>query len=264
MRLEQEDGMAILAGKSALITGGGGGFGKACALRLAQDGAAITLMGRTEAKLAACRDLVLQSHPEAQVCLCPGDGTKETDVKAAVAATIANGGSLDIVVATVGGGGGYGSVLESSYETFMSDLKMNVGSAFLTVRHGAAEMNNGGAFVFISSTAAKLAFLNLTSYCAGKAALDHFMRAAANELGGRNIRLNAVRPGLTHTDGMDALFGMPGYVDGFKPMIPLGRTGVPMDIAEAVRFLAGPESAWVTGQSFAVDGGNELRGAPLG
>jgi NAD(P)-dependent dehydrogenase (short-subunit alcohol dehydrogenase family) len=256
--------MAILAGKSALITGGAGGFGKACALRLAQDGAAITLMGRTEATLAASRDLVLKSYPKAQISICPGDGTDETDVKAAVQAAIANGGGLDIVVATVGGGGGYGSVLESSYETFMSDLKMNVGSAFLTVRHGGAKMKNGGAFVFISSTAAKLAFLNLTSYCAGKAALDHFMRAAANELGERNIRLNAVRPGLTHTDGMDALFNMPGYVDGFKPMIPLARTGVPNDIAEAVRFLAGPESAWVTGQSFAVDGGNELRGAPLG
>jgi NAD(P)-dependent dehydrogenase (short-subunit alcohol dehydrogenase family) len=256
--------MAILSGKSALITGGGGGFGKACALRLAQDGAAITLMGRTESKLAACRDLVLKSYPEAQMALCPGDGTDERDVKAAVQATIANGGGLDIVVATVGGGSGYGSVLESSYESFMGDLKMNVGSAYLTVRHGGPEMPNGGAFVFISSTAAKLAFLNLGSYCAGKAALDHFMRAAANELGGRNIRLNAVRPGLTHTDGMDALFNLPGYVDGFKPMIPLARTGVPNDVAEAVRFLAGPESAWITGQSFAVDGGNELRGPPQG
>ena len=256
--------MAKLAGKSVLITGGGGGFGKACALRLAQDEAAITLMGRTETKLAACRDMVLKYYPEAKISISPGDGTRETDVKAAVQATIANGGGLDIVVATVGGGGGYGSVLECSYTTFMSDLEMNVGSAFLAVRHAGTEMKNGGAFVFISSTAAKLAFLNLTSYCAGKAALDHFMRAAANELGGRNIRLNAVRPGLTHTDGMDALFNVPGYVDGFKPMIPLSRTGVPNDIAEAVRFLAGPESAWVTGQSFAVDGGNELRGAPLG
>jgi NAD(P)-dependent dehydrogenase (short-subunit alcohol dehydrogenase family) len=255
--------MAILTGKSVLITGGGGGFGKACALRLAQDGAAITLMGRTEAKLVDCRDLLRKSCPEAKISISPGDATRERDVEAAVQATIAHGGGLDIVVATVGGGG-YGSVLESSFETFMSDLAMNVGSAFLAVRHAAAAMKNGGAFVFISSTAAKLAFLNLTSYCAGKAALDHFMRAAANELGGRNIRLNAVRPGLTHTYGMDALFNMPGYVDGFKPMIPLGRTGVPNDIAEAVRFLAGPESAWVTGQSFAVDGGNELRGAPLG
>ncbi len=256
--------MAILAGKSALITGGAGGFGKACALRLARDGAAITLMGRTESTLAAARDVVRSSCPEARIAICPGDGTKETDVKAAVQAAVAHGGSLDIVVATVGGGGGYGSVLESSYETFMGDLAMNVGSAYLVVRHGGLEMKHGGAFVFISSTAAKLAFLKLSSYCAGNAALDHFMRAAANELGERNIRLNAVRPGLTHTDGMDALFNMPGYVDGFKPMIPLGRTGVPNDIAEAVRFLAGPESAWVTGQSFAVDGGNELRGAPLG
>jgi NAD(P)-dependent dehydrogenase (short-subunit alcohol dehydrogenase family) len=251
-----------LDGKSALVTGGGGGFGKACAVLLASDGAAVTLMGRNGDKLTAARELILADVPGAKIAILAGDATDEEAVKAAVAATIANGGGIDIVVATVGGGGGYGPVIERDLAGFMNDLKVNVGAAFLVVRHAAPEMRIGGAFVFISSTAAEMAFTGLSSYCAGKAGLDHFMRVAANELGTRGIRLNSIRPGLTHTDGMEALFQLPGYVDAFKPLIPLGRTGVPNDIAEAVRFLAGPQASWITGQSFAVDGGNELRGAP--
>jgi len=155
-------------------------------------------------------------------------------------------------------------VLEQDLATFMADMQLNVGSAFAAVRHGAPLMREGGAFVFISSTAAVLSFQGLSGYCAGKAALDHFVRVAADELGPRGIRLNCVRPGLTHTDGMDPFFANPAYVESFKPLIPLGRTGVPADIAAAVRFLAGPESSWITGQSLAADGGNELRGAPRG
>jgi NAD(P)-dependent dehydrogenase (short-subunit alcohol dehydrogenase family) len=162
----------------------------------------------------------------------------------------------------VGGGGGFIPVVERDLAGFMNDLKINIGASFLAVRHAAPEMLKGGAFVFISSTAAEMAFSGLSSYCAGKAGLDQFMRVAANELGARGIRLNSIRPGLTHTDGMETLFQSPGFVDAFRPLVPLGRTGVPNDIAEAVRFLAGPRASWITGQSFAVDGGNELRGAP--
>ena len=252
-----------LSGRSALVTGGGGGFGKACARLLARDGAAVTLMGRTRSKLEAAREMLLAATPEARVALSVGDSAEEADVQAAVEATRRNGDGLDIVVATVGGGSGYGAVLDATLDGFMGDYRVNVGSAFLAVRHAAPLMTEGGSIVLISSTAAKLAFMKLASYCAAKAGLDQFMRVAANELGARRIRVNCVRPGLTHTDGMDAAFSRPGYTDSFLPLIPLGRTGVPNDVAEAVRYLAGPEAAWVTGQSFAVDGGNELRMAPM-
>ncbi|MBK6280813.1 MAG: SDR family oxidoreductase [Gammaproteobacteria bacterium] len=252
-----------LDGKSALVTGGAGGFGKACALALARDGAAVTLMGRNAASLAQARAWLLAQAPDARIAVHAGDATADADVQAALASAVAHGGGLDIVVATVGGGG-YRTVLEQDLATFMADMQLNVGSAFAAVRHGAPLMRDGGAFVFISSTAAVLSFQGLSSYCAGKAALDHFVRVAADELGSRGIRLNCVRPGLTHTDGMDPFFANPAYVESFKPLIPLGRTGMPVDIAAAVRFLAGPESSWITGQSFAADGGNELRGAPRG
>lgn len=251
-----------LDGMSALVTGGGGGFGRTSALVLARDGAAVTLMGRTAATLERARDIILSDYPDARIAIHPGDALNEADVEAAVATAVDFGGGLDIVIPTVGGGS-YAGITERSHEDFMRDLEVNVGSAALAVRVAVPRMARGGAFVFISSTAAVLSFTKLASYCAGKAALDHYMRAAANELGPRNIRLNCVRPGLTHTDGLGTHFQNKAYVDGFIPLIPLGRTGMPIDIAEAIRYLAGPEASWVTGQSFAVDGGNELRGAPL-
>ena len=254
---------ASLLGKSALITGGAGGFGKACALELLRAGATVTLMGRTEPALEAARASLLAGISGAKVALHVGDATSEPAVKDAIARTVEHGGGIDVVVATVGGGAMI-SLLEETYMNFMQNLELNIGPAFLVVRHAAPKMSKGGAFVFISSTAAEMSFPRLASYCTGKAALDHFVRTAANELGSRGIRLNAVRPGLTHTDGADRAFQNQAYVNSFLPMIPLGRTGVPMDIACAVRFLASPEASWITGQSLAIDGGNELRGAPLG
>ena len=250
----------ILDGRSALITGGYGGFGKACAIELARDGAAITLMGRKAASLEAAKAIILAAVPSAKIALVAGDATSEEDVAAAVAASIAHGGGIDIVIPTVGGTSSLGPLVEHSYAGFMEDLRFNAGTAFLAVEKAVPHMKKGGSFVFISSNAAIMAFPNLAGYCAGKAALEHFVRSAANDLGARGIRLNCVRPGLTHTDGADAAFTDQAYIDRFVTRMPLGRAGVPLDIATAVRYLAGPESSWVTGQSFAIDGGHELRG----
>jgi NAD(P)-dependent dehydrogenase (short-subunit alcohol dehydrogenase family) len=104
----------------------------------------------------------------------------------------------------------------------------------------------------------------MASYCAGKAGLDALVRVAADELGALNIRVNAVRPGLTRTNSnnVSLLFTDPELIAAFVEQKPLGRTGTPEDVAAGVRYLAGPESAWVTGQSLAIEGGNELRRAP--
>ena len=89
-----------------------------------------------------------------------------------------------------------------------------------------------------------------------------FVRCAAEELGARKIRVNAARPGMTRNSSNDAMFANDRLIGKFLAEIPLGRTGEPDDIAGAVRYLAGPESSWVTGQSFAADGGHELRKNP--
>ena len=251
-----------LEGASALVTGGYGGFGKACAIALARDGASVTLMGRNATSLTQGRQIVLDVVPHARIATHVGDATVEEDVSAAVDAAEKHGGGIDIVVATVGGARTIGPLDTHAYASFLEELALNAGSAFLVVRAAAPRMSRGGSFVFISSTAAVMPFPFIAGYCAGKAALEQFLKSVANELGPKGIRLNAVRPGLTHTDGADRAFANEAYVATFIPKIPLGRTGLPTDIASAVRYLAGPESSWVTGQSFAVDGGHELRGPP--
>jgi NAD(P)-dependent dehydrogenase (short-subunit alcohol dehydrogenase family) len=154
------------------------------------------------------------------------------------------------------------SIMASTGDEFMAAVSYNVRPPFLAIRECVPFMKNGGSFVFISSTAAEIVFDGMAGYCAGKAALDHLVRTAAHELGVQGFRFNAVRPGLTRTPPTTALFANEALVQRFLERIPMGRTGEPEEIAEAVRFLAGPEASWTTGQSFAVDGGNELRGAP--
>jgi NAD(P)-dependent dehydrogenase (short-subunit alcohol dehydrogenase family) len=102
----------------------------------------------------------------------------------------------------------------------------------------------------------------LAAYCAGKAAVDQLVRVAADELGRHRVRVNAVRPGLTRTGTTGPLFEAREIHARFLAQQPLARGGEAEDIARAVRFLAGPESSWVTGQCLTVDGGNTLRRFP--
>ena len=254
--------MLALSGKSALVTGGAGGFGLSSAGLLARDGAAVTLMGRSIDSLRAAAASIEMAYPGAKTAIHAGDANRDEEVRAAVAVAVDRHGGLDIVISTVGGGMG-APIAEASGDQFMAAVSYNLRPAFLAIHESLPAMPNGGAFVFISSTAAVMPFSGMAGYCAGKAGLDHLMRAAADELGPKGYRFNAVRPGLTRTAATRGLFANEALVGRFLERIPLGRTGEPEEIAEAVRYLAGSESSWVTGQSFAVDGGNELRGAPV-
>lgn len=249
-----------LCGRTALVTGGSGGIGSACARALLRDGAAVLLMDRREAALQRTRDELLSTFGgcvEIQV----GDALAAADVEAACEKAQALQQRLDIVVATVGGAG-FKPLLLHDADSFRADVDLNLTSAFLAIRHAAPRMGAGGSIVCISSTASTLPFAALSSYCASKAALESLVRTAAEELAAAGIRVNAVRPGLTRSDATTELFASPQLMAGFIEQIPLGRGGEPEDIAQGVRYLAGPESAWVTGQSLAVDGGNELRRNP--
>ncbi len=111
----------------------------------------------------------------------------------------------------------------------------------------------------MSSSAAAFSSRYLASYSAGKAAVDQLIRVAANELGRYGVRVNTVRPGLTRTEPTARAFADDAIREAFLEGQPLARPGEPEDIAQAVRFLVGPESSWVTGQCLSVDGGHTLR-----
>jgi NAD(P)-dependent dehydrogenase (short-subunit alcohol dehydrogenase family) len=120
----------------------------------------------------------------------------------------------------------------------------------------------GGAIVAMSSIAGVLTHRFMSAYCASKAGVEMLVRCAADELGGLGIRVNAVRPGLVPTDLAAPLAADDLVVADYLDQMPLGRLGTPDDIASAVRWLAGPESSWVTGQCVAIDGGHTLRRGP--
>jgi NAD(P)-dependent dehydrogenase (short-subunit alcohol dehydrogenase family) len=124
------------------------------------------------------------------------------------------------------------------------------------------KMREGGSIVCVSSTAGTLPCAGLGPYAAAKAALEMFVKVAADEVSKAQVRVNAVRPGFTRAEGTQFMFSDPELLKVFTDFIPLGRAGESDDLARAIRFLAGPESGWVTGQIFAADGGQELRGFP--
>ncbi len=243
-----------LAGKTAFVSGASQGIGKASALALAQNGATVVIMGRREAPLKAACDDLRTLVPDARIEMHVGDATDEAVVKAGLAFAHDLSGRLDIIASVVGEPV-FKPLLMRAAEDVRKEMDVNFLSSFLAVRYGAPLMNRGGAIVCVSSAAATQAGWGLSIYAAGKAAVERFVRAAAFELGGAGIRVNAVRPGLTLPEEREADSNFAAMVEFYKRETPLGRCGRPEDVAQVIRFLAGPESGWVTGQTFSADGG---------
>ncbi len=257
--------MADLKGMAILVTGGGTGIGKACAAKLAADGAAVTICGRTEASLlAAASPIAAVAANGGSVQWICGDVTSEADVAAFMARAATPTGGLNGVIANAGGGGmpmPYGKV---DTDEFMRVLNLNVVGTMLCMKHSITLMQaaGGGSFVGMSSLAGHITHPYFHAYCAGKAGVEAMMRNAADEYGKDNIRLNAIRPGFIATEIMA---GIPRDSDVYRSYIdntPMGDAGEPEDVAELARFLIGAESRWITGQCINVDGGHSLRRGP--
>jgi NAD(P)-dependent dehydrogenase (short-subunit alcohol dehydrogenase family) len=246
-----------LDGFRALVIGGGSGIGLASARLLARDGALVTISGRTASTLDAAAAALAEEG--LSVRTAPADALNAVDVAAAVEAA-SNGGALDAAV-VVPGGGSIKPVLLYEDDEFSREVDLNVRPVYLTLKYAGQAMvrSKSGSFVAISSTAADFSARYLASYSAGKAAVDQLVRVAANELGEFGVRVNAVPPGLTRTPTTQGMFANPAMLEAFLASQPIGRPGEADDIAQAVRYLLGPESAWVTGQLLTVDGGHTLR-----
>lgn len=255
---------ARLAGHRSLIVGGSSGIGLATAELLLADGATVTITGRNVAKLeAAAKSLeALAATSGGKLQWTPCDVMNGDDVRRAVA--LAEGGErLDSAVA-LPGGGGFRPVLGYPDDLFSAEIDQNIRPQYLVLKYAGLAMvrGGGGSIVAISSTAASFSNRYLSAYCAAKAAVEQLVRVAADELGEKNIRVNAVGPGLTNTDATGGIFLNQALVDLFLDQQPLRRAGEAVDQARAIRFLVGPESSWITGQCLNVDGGNKLRAFP--
>ena len=251
----------LLKGKTALITGGSSGMGKFSAGLLARDGARVVIVGRREDVLMKARDELRAQVPGATIEAFVGDASDGDSVRAMLAYAHGLAGRLDIIVNSVGGGD-YKPLLMFQEDEVMAEYRITALSAFMLARYGVPLMGEGGSIVCVSSTAGYRSCVGLGPYNMAKAALEMFVKVAAEEFGSAGIRVNAVRPGMTRAEGTAEMFDDPALVQTFVDIIPLGRVGESEDLAKVIRFLAGPESGWVTGQVFAADGGQELKGFP--
>jgi len=236
-----------------------------CRSEASSDASSKPKLSRTAATLSAKREQIAAAvGADAEVHTFAGDAVDPLALSEAMARAEALTGRLAIAVSVVGGGT-MKPLLMFDADDVADDLRRNITSAFLVIKHATPLMTRGGggSIVCISSDAAKIPWPFLTMYNTSKAGVEGLVRGAALELAPLKIRVNAVRPGLVQTEATKTgLFANEEAMAAFLAEKPLGRTGVPDDIGAAVRYLAGPESSWVTGQSIGVEGGNELTRAP--
>ncbi|HEY5014487.1 MAG TPA: SDR family oxidoreductase [Acidimicrobiia bacterium] len=254
-----------IEGLAALVTGGGSGIGLGAASRFAADGAHVTICGRTEERLReAVAQLQAVAAPGVEVRYAVADVTREDDVVRAVAVATEATGGLDVLFACAGGSLHLGPIVLSDVETFRATLDLNITGTFLAIKHAAPVMarGGGGSIIGMSSIAGVSTHKYMSGYCVGKAGIEMLVKVAADELGPSKIRVNAVQPGLVDTELVAGITEGGELLDDYLAQMPISRVGTVDDIAAAVRYLAGPEASWVTGQMLGVDGGHQLRRGP--
>ena len=246
-----------LAGKTALVTGGTKGIGKAIADKLAQAGAKVIVTARNQSD---------SSHH-----FIAADLTQPEDVSRLEQEINGQFGGIDILINNVGGlttpGGGFSTLTDQHWE---SELQLNLLTAIRLDRVLLPAMLNrkSGVIIHISSVAGKQPLWNLNmAYAVSKAALNNYSKALANELAGKGVRVLTVSPGATKTPTMEKIIGDfaasvgVSVEEGIQLLlsqtggIPMGRMSEPEEVASLVYFLVSPAAAYLTGANYLIDGG---------
>ena len=242
-----------LEGKTAIVTGAGRGIGEAIAKRLADEGAKVAVVSRTESNAAKTADAINATHHGAAKAYAV-DVADFQAVQELADAIIKDFGKADILVNNAGVTRD-GLSMRMSSEDWDVVIDTNLKGAFNFIRAVQRPMakQRSGRIINISSVSGIMGNAGQANYAASKAGLIGLTKTIARELSGRGITVNAVAPGFIQTDMTDVL---PESIrTAVVERIPLGRFGAPEDIASAVAFLAGPQAAYITGQTLVVDGG---------
>ena len=243
-----------LHGQVALVTGAARGIGRACALALAQAGADVAL-GLRDIQSDAGLVAEIQAMGRRALPL-QMDVTDLDQVRASVAATVAQFGRLDILVNNAGLGPS--NLVENvREEDFDLTLAVNLKGTFFTSQAAGRVMigQKSGRIINLSSQAGFVALPTESIYCLTKAAISHLTKCLAVEWGKYNITVNAVAPTFIHTPGTVAALSDPAFHADVLSRIALGRIGEPVEVASAVVFLASPAAALITGETLLIDGG---------
>ncbi len=252
--------MGTLEGRTALVTGGGSGIGRAVAERLHGEGAFVFICGRRHELLEQARAAIGGGDRIACVAV---DLTREDDVRRVAQAVAEHGKGLDVLV-NCAGIMRFGRLEGLAPALMKSLLDINTLAPWRVSVSALPFMRQrgGGAIVNIASISGLRPFEGSGAYCVSKAALVMLTQVMALELAGEGIRVNAVCPGMVEDTGLgDEVFSpeqVTASYDRFRPLHPLGRNGTPKDVADAVLYLCSASSAWVTGAVLPLDGGRHL------
>ncbi|MDP3952474.1 SDR family oxidoreductase [Microbacterium sp.] len=251
--------MSGLEGKTALVTGGSRGIGRAISERLAADGALVAVHGRDDASGRDVAAAITSAGGRAfsvgaDLSAPSGTDTLFSQLDAELRRRTGSSG-LDILVANAGIAG-QGSLASTSAEWFDELFAVNTRSVFFLLQQAQSRLADGGRVVTMSTGLTKRADPDLLAYSMSKAALDTMILGAAKELGARGITVNAVAPGVIDTD-MNAgwLRTSSDAQDMVSAMSPFNRIGTPPDVADVVAFLVSNDARWVTGQYLDATGG---------
>jgi len=245
--------MGKLEGKIALITGGNSGIGLATAQQFVTEGAYVFITGRREAELAAAVKQIGSNVTGVQ-----GDVSNLGDLDRLFAQIKREKGKLDVVFANAGVAK-YAPLGKITEEFFNSIFDINVKGVLFTVQKALPLLADGASIILNASIVASKGFVANSVYSASKAAIRSFARTWTADLKDRRIRVNAVSPGPIDTPGLSDLLASSETGQQRSKMIsttvPLGRLGVPNEVAKAVVFLASDDSSYITGTELFVDGG---------
>ena len=245
-------GAGQLDGKVAVITGGTAGIGLATAKRFVAEGAYVFITGRSQAGLDAAVSEIGRS-----VTGVPGDAAVLADRERLYAVIAGQRRGIDVLVANAGGGGGPAGIAEIMPEQFDATAALTFRGTYFTIQRALPLLNDGAAIVLIASIAAGNGTARHGIYNASKAAVRSLARTLTLELKDRGIRVNALSPGPTDTQGFASFAGERGeeFRAQLATVIPVGRIGRPEEVASAALFLASAESSFIAGAELVVDGG---------
>jgi NAD(P)-dependent dehydrogenase (short-subunit alcohol dehydrogenase family) len=240
-----------LADKVALVTGGASGIGREIARSYIAEGARVVIGDRNGVLLAETQKELGTACASVEM-----DVTRETDAERAVALALSRFGRLDVGVNCAGLGLAV-PLTEQTEQQWDAVVDVCLKGVFLCLKHEARAMvgaGSGGVIVNIASISARQPAEGLSAYCAAKAGVEMLTRCAAMELGPQGVRVVGIGPGLIDTPLTTFQQDRPHVREAFLENIPLGRVGVPRDIASAAVFLASDDASFISGDTLFVDG----------
>ncbi len=243
-----------LQGKIAFVTGASSGIGEATAIRFAQEGALVVLCGRREAALAVVQEKIFSAGGQAEIAVA--DVSDEAAYVGTIESTAQRHGRLDILVNNAMAFT-WGAVDTMSTDDWHANFRTTVDGTFWGTRTAMRLMKEkgGGSIVNISSICGQFGTAWMSGYSAAKAAVNNFSRAVASEGAPYGVRCNVVIPGVVDTPAMAGMMSDDKARGNTEKLIPMKRVGQPVELANAILFLASDEASYVTGACLNVDGG---------